>query len=59
MMKPWNFILSRDEWENTKHLIINLALPKFDITSQMDLNEGLKALGITDVFDSGMSVLRP
>lgn len=54
-----NFILSRDEWENTKHLIINLALPKFDITSQMDLNESLKALGVTDVFDSEASTFTP
>lgn len=54
-----NFILSSNEWENAKHLIINLALPKFDITSQMNLNTGLKSLGITDVFDDQISDFTP
>lgn len=54
-----NFILSGDGWENKKHLIVNLALPKFDITSQLDLNEGLMALGVTDVFDSEASDFTP
>ena len=26
-------------------------MPKFDVASQLDLSEGLKALGVTDVFD--------
>lgn len=45
------FLVNRDTWENSKYLTVNLALPKFDITSQMDLKEGLKNLGITQVFD--------
>ncbi len=38
-------------WENSKHLYINLSLPKFDITGETDLIEGLQNLGVTDVFD--------
>lgn len=54
-----NFIQDGYRWENTKRLNINLALPKFDITSQMDLNKGLKTLGITDVFDENVSDFSP
>ena len=53
------FLLSDGEWENSKDLIINLSLPKFDITSKLDLGEGLKALGITDVFDPQVSDFTP
>lgn len=45
------FLLSKGEWENSKYLEIHLSLPKFDISSQLDLCEGLQALGVTDVFD--------
>lgn len=45
------FIQGKSEWENSKRLFINLSLPKFDITSETDLIEGLKNLGVTDVFD--------
>ncbi len=38
-------------WENSKAMLINLSLPKFDIRSSGDLREDLMALGITDVFD--------
>lgn len=47
------------DWENQKRLIINKALPKFDVTSQMDLCTGLKELGITDVFDPAVSDFSP
>ena len=43
------------EWENKKTIKINLSLPKFDISSQTDLIEGMKELGITDVFDKDVS----
>ena len=31
--------------------MVHLDLPKFDITSQLELKYGLKALGVQDVFD--------
>lgn len=37
---------------NAKNVVVNLAVPKFDVASQLELREGLKALGITDVFDT-------
>lgn len=53
--------LDRDkwEWENQKGLIVNLAVPKFDVSSDVDLTAGLKELGVTDVFDAGMSDFSP
>ena len=53
------FLLSNGDWENRKDLIVNLSLPKFDISSQADLAEGLQALGVTDVFDPAASDFSP
>ena len=39
------------ETENQKSLRVNLSLPKFDIVSDLNLNESLKSLGISHVFD--------
>ena len=58
-----DFIFSQkdweNEWENKKEIIINLSVPKFDITSQIDLQKGLENLGVTDVFDSEKSDFSP
>ena len=46
------FILSsKDEWMNCKRVHVSLAIPKFDMTSNIDLIGGLKKLGIRDIFD--------
>ncbi|MDE6590798.1 MAG: hypothetical protein K2K53_10750, partial [Oscillospiraceae bacterium] len=47
------------EWANQKYLRINLSLPKFDVSSDLELSAGLKALGITDVFDPSVSDFDP
>ncbi|MBQ9562370.1 MAG: hypothetical protein IJU99_02855 [Lachnospiraceae bacterium] len=38
---------------------VNLSVPKFDVNSNFDLVEGLKELGVTDVFDAGKSDYSP
>lgn len=56
------FLLMVDRWEgweNRKDLIVNLSLPKFDVSSDLDLIEGLQALGITDIFDPTVSDFTP
>ena len=45
-----SFILKNYGWDNNKTLVVNLAVPKFDVGSDINLSEGLKTLGITDVF---------
>ena len=47
--------MNPDAWENQNSYIINLSLPKFDVADQKDLIAGMKAMGITDVFDSSVS----
>lgn len=54
-----NFLLAGEKWENNKYLNIHLTLPKFDISSQMELSEGLQKLGVTDVFDPSQSDFTP
>lgn len=38
-------------WENQGEYNVNLSVPKFDVSTAMDLREGLKTMGITDMFD--------
>ena len=46
-------------WPNQKRLKINLSMPKFDVSSDLDLIEGLKALGATDMFYQGIANFDP
>ncbi|MCI5614921.1 MAG: hypothetical protein MR431_01360 [Clostridia bacterium] len=43
----------------SKYLIVNLSVPKFDIASELDLTASLKNLGITDVFDPASADFSP
>lgn len=54
-----DFVFSDCAWKNKKDMMINLSVPKFDITSQIDLQKGLKNLGVTDVFNSEKSDFSP
>ena len=54
-----NFLLGGEDWENSKFLIVNLAVPKFDVSSDLNLNKSLQALGVTDVFDSDAADFSP
>ena len=51
--------LDPGRWEKKKTYKINLSLPKFDVVSQQDLIEGMKNLGVTDIFDSKISDFTP
>ena len=46
-------------WENSKRLRINQTIPKFDVTSTLELEEGLTALGMGDVFDPAAADFSP
>lgn len=45
--------------KNYQSAIIELSLPKFDISSKTDLIDGLKQLGITDAFDTSTADYSP
>ncbi len=53
------FLQQPMSWENAAYPTINLTLPKFDVVSDFDLSAGLKALGVTDVFDWHVSDFTP
>lgn len=53
------FTDNKDGWENKKRLFVNKSIPKFDVSSQFDLGEGLQSLGITDVFAPERSDFTP
>ena len=40
-------------------MLVHLSMPKFDISSEFDLREALKTLGITDVLDPSVSDFSP
>ena len=46
-------MLQQQNWENDKYMMVNLSVPKFDVSSTMDLKDGLQQLGVTDVFTLG------
>lgn len=46
-------------WEKSKSIIVHYSVPKFDVSSELTLAEGLKRMGITDVFDSTQSDFTP
>lgn len=57
--KAMDFLLSSGDWEQSKQLKIRLSIPKFDVSSQMDLLAGLAQLGVTDVADPDKSDFTP
>ena len=42
-----------------KPMFVNLTVPKFDVSSDLDLREGLWAMGVRDVFDWEVSDFSP
>ncbi len=46
-------------WGGSGYYDIRLTLPKFDISTGIDLVDGLKALGVTDVFDMDAADFTP
>ena len=47
------------EKKQSKDLIVELQLPKFDISGRQDLVDQLKALGVTDIFLPGVADFSP
>lgn len=48
-----DFVFSNDTYQKSKEMRVKLHVPKFDVTSELDLAQGLKALGVTEVFQEG------
>lgn len=53
------FMLSDGVRQNGKHTVINMSVPKFDVSADTDLTEAFMDLGVTDVFDKDKSDYSP
>jgi serine protease inhibitor len=51
--------LDPGSWESKGAYELHLSLPKFDVVNQTDLSEGIKAMGVTDIFDHTASNFTP
>ncbi|MDE7003695.1 MAG: hypothetical protein K2P08_04610 [Oscillospiraceae bacterium] len=51
--------VTQEGWTGQKFLNINLSMPRFDVSSDLDLIDGLKELGVTDIFDPAVSNFDP
>ncbi len=52
-------LTNRGAWNDKKELTINYSVPKFDISSEIDLKNGLKSLGVTDIFETDTADFSP
>lgn len=50
---------NRFDYPDSKRLIINFQIPKFDTAYTTDLQKGLNKLGVTDVFDGSSADFSP
>ena len=46
-------------WTNERHAIVNFSMPKFDVSSQLELTGDLGKLGITDITDEIKADMSP
>ncbi len=49
----------RNEWNDRRDVYIDLCLPKFDVDSDLDLQETLQRLGVTDAFSPDAADFSP
>ena len=55
----FEFLYTAENQKQQKNLMVNLQLPKFDISGQQDLVRQMQALGVTDIFQSGVADFSP
>lgn len=54
-----NFIATEDKRFIKEEALVHLAVPKFDIASNLDLTKSLQTLGVSHIFDSTKSDFSP
>ena len=53
------FMTSVSQYENAKGVRVNFSMPKFDVDSSLDLQDGLNKLGVRSCFDFDTSDFSP
>ena len=51
--------MANGNWSQTQRARVNLSLPKFDVSSDLDILDTLAQLGMTDVMDGTKSDFTP
>lgn len=46
-----DFIVSDGRWANKENTVVEITVPVFDVSSNMDLKDGFGKMGVTDCFD--------
>lgn len=54
-----SFMTETHNWEQSTSVKVNLSVPKFDVSSRINLTSGLKNLGVTSCFDFAASDFSP
>ncbi len=55
----WELMKSQWDYTNGKYVTVTLSVPKFDVSSDTDLRDGLLRLGVSDVFSPDTADLSP
>lgn len=42
-------------WEDRGRYLVNLSVPKFDVSGSVELKDGLKEMGVTDIFNEELA----
>jgi serine protease inhibitor len=50
-----SFMLSLNGWTDQKRMSVHLSLPKFDVSSQMNLKDGMEHLGAKECFSPAVA----
>lgn len=45
-----DMLLAPQQWKNRTRVMAKISVPKFDISGKQNLNDGLKKLGLTEIF---------
>ncbi len=57
--ETFEFLQQGRDWKQQKRLIVNMAIPKFDISADLSLKDGLKKMGIDKAFAEGQADFTP
>ncbi len=55
----YQMLSNRSTYENESYPIVNISIPKFDVTGDLEMTQTLKNLGVTDIFDFTKSDFSP
>ena len=59
MMEVMGSLYGKYDYANQKQLDVILSLPKFDVSSRLELTNGLQKLGVKDAFEQGQADFSP